>query len=440
MALPIVQSITADDATADLDPEAVMQLLGSFQERVQQAIALEERIHPTVLHAWLKEAITSVMDPSPLSPSWQFAPTALVARGRSPGRNKGKGKGDQQRGPTAIEPEFYRISDPLGTDAFLGSRDQELEADYQEATLLESLNSIRDPFPGDSSDDGAPGSYNVEELDEALERQAAADAQRELDEAFERARHNLNEDVQPDSITVLESGSAPRNKLQVRHVPGRDLTQLGYQARQRVNVPAVPHWHGPTAQDRDAIGRAQVDAWRRQRDAILEEGYERRRQLMAQAMEAEYEAAATRGRNPAGSSSSSSQNQNILNPTPKTYPKGGKGLGLADDGFPWDHYARPISGEGRDSAPLRPNRFTGRPSSSTAPPERSDAAPPGRSIGTGKGIEPKPRWIRRGKGKGTLPSTDSALVPGVQQPEAPEVSEEPLRSSQPKQGPKGEME
>eukprot|EP00439_Symbiodinium_sp_Y106_P007950 s10417_g1.t1 len=96
----------------------------------------------------------------------------MVARGRSPGRNKGKGKGDQQRGPTAIEPEFYRISDPLGTDNFLGSRDQELEADYQEATLLESLNSIRDPFSGDSSDDGAPGSYNVEELDEALERQS----------------------------------------------------------------------------------------------------------------------------------------------------------------------------------------------------------------------------------------------------------------------------
>ena len=99
MALPIVQSITADDATADLDPEAVMQLLGSFQERVQQAIALEERIHPTVLHAWLKEAITSVMDPSPLSPSWQFAPTAMVARGRSPGRNKGKGKGGSTTWP-----------------------------------------------------------------------------------------------------------------------------------------------------------------------------------------------------------------------------------------------------------------------------------------------------------------------------------------------------
>eukprot|EP00439_Symbiodinium_sp_Y106_P053021 s2973_g7.t1 len=41
MALPIVQPITADDATADLDPEAVLQLLGGFQERVQQAIALE---------------------------------------------------------------------------------------------------------------------------------------------------------------------------------------------------------------------------------------------------------------------------------------------------------------------------------------------------------------------------------------------------------------
>ena len=134
MALPIVQSITADDATADLDPEAVLQLLGSFQERVQQAIAMEERSHPTVLHAWLKEAITSVMDPSPLSPSWQFAPT--VARGRSPGRNKGKGKGEQQRDPTTAEPEFYRISDPLGTDNFLGSRDQELEADYREAILF----------------------------------------------------------------------------------------------------------------------------------------------------------------------------------------------------------------------------------------------------------------------------------------------------------------
>ena len=78
LALPILQAIIADDAAADLNPEAVEQLLGIFQERVHQALALEERIHPTALHVWLKEAITSVMDPSPLSPSWQFA--------RSPGR------------------------------------------------------------------------------------------------------------------------------------------------------------------------------------------------------------------------------------------------------------------------------------------------------------------------------------------------------------------
>ena len=158
---------------------------------------------------------------------------------------------------------------------------------------------------------------------------------------------------------------------------------------------------------------------------------------MAQAMEAEREAAATRERNPAGSSSSSGQNQNTLNPVPKTYPKGGKGLGLAGDGSRWGHYARPISNEGRELAHLRPNRITGHSSSSTAPPERSVGAPSERSTGVGQGIEPKPRWIRRGKGKGKLPSEGSALVPGVQRPETPEVPEEPTRSSQPKQSPKG---
>ena len=68
----------------------------------------------------------------------------------------------------------------------------------------------------------------------------------------------------------------------------------------------------------------------------------------------------------------------------------------------------------------------------------SSTAPPERSTGVGKGIEPKPRWTRRGKGKGNLPSEGSALIPGVQRPEPPAVPEEPLRSSpQPKQGPKG---
>ena len=66
-----------------------------------------------------------------------------------------------------------------------------------EAILLESFRAdgkLHDPFPGDSSDDGAPGSYNVEELDDALERQAAEDAQKELDEAFERARQQIAAD------------------------------------------------------------------------------------------------------------------------------------------------------------------------------------------------------------------------------------------------------
>ena len=36
------------------------------------------------------------------------------------------------------------------------------------------------------------------------------------------------------------------------------------------------------------------------------------------------------------------------------------------NGSPWNHYARPIHNEGRDSASLRPNRFTGRSSSSTS--------------------------------------------------------------------------
>ena len=42
----------------------------------------------------------------------------------------------------------------------------------------------------------------------------------------------------------------------------------------------------------------------------------------------------------------------ISNPVPKTYPKGGKGLGLAGDGSPWDHYASPISNEGPKTKPL----------------------------------------------------------------------------------------
>ena len=64
LALPIVPAVTADDATADLNHEVVEQLVVLFQDRVSQALALEERIHPAALHAWLREAITTV------SPTW----------------------------------------------------------------------------------------------------------------------------------------------------------------------------------------------------------------------------------------------------------------------------------------------------------------------------------------------------------------------------------
>ncbi|OLP78184.1 hypothetical protein AK812_SmicGene41668 [Symbiodinium microadriaticum] len=162
-AVPIIQALTADDATADLNPEAVEQLMVLLQDRVSQAIALEECIHPAALHEWLRQAITTVMDQSPSSPSWGFVPTALVARGRSPGKRKGKGKGkgkakakgkppapEQQPGGTTAEPEFYQISDPLGADTFVGSQCPELDADYREAILLESFRTkseLHDPFP-----------------------------------------------------------------------------------------------------------------------------------------------------------------------------------------------------------------------------------------------------------------------------------------------------
>ena len=68
-ALPIVQALTADDATADLNQEAVEQLMAVFQDRVTHAMAQEERIHPAALHEWLREAIVSVMEQSPASPN-----------------------------------------------------------------------------------------------------------------------------------------------------------------------------------------------------------------------------------------------------------------------------------------------------------------------------------------------------------------------------------
>ena len=126
------------------------------------------------------------------------------------------------------------------------------------------------------------------------------------------ARQQIAADEEPDSITVLDSATAPANKLRVRHVAGRELQRLEYQARNPIHVPAVPHWHGPTEQDRDEENRAQADAWQRRRDAILAEAY---------AKLAERNPSKSSGAgNPSGSSSSA-QPQNTPK-DPNLYPQG----------------------------------------------------------------------------------------------------------------------
>ena len=69
-ALPIVQALTADDATADLNQEAVEQLMVVFQDRVTQAMVQEERIHPAALHEWLRKAV------APIASTWALVPQA----------------------------------------------------------------------------------------------------------------------------------------------------------------------------------------------------------------------------------------------------------------------------------------------------------------------------------------------------------------------------
>jgi len=245
--------MTAEDATAHLKPEAVGQIVVHFQDRVTQALAAEQRVHPAALHEWLRESITAVMEHSPASPSWGFVPTAMVARGRSPGKGKAKGKGKkgkplapepqpepQPTGSTTGAPEFYRISDPLGADTFLGSRCPELDADYREAMLLEGFRAEDEaysPFPGGSSDDGAPGDYNVEELNDALEREAVEDAQRELDEALERARQQMEADEQQDSHTPADRVCIrPSEQVARQTCPRKRASPVGLsspQSRQR---------------------------------------------------------------------------------------------------------------------------------------------------------------------------------------------------------------
>ena len=53
---------------------------------------------------------------------------------------------------------------------------------------------VYSPFPVESSNDRSPGFYIIEELDEVFVR-VVEDAQKELDEAFERVHQQICEDI-----------------------------------------------------------------------------------------------------------------------------------------------------------------------------------------------------------------------------------------------------
>ena len=82
-----VGALTAEDASADLDPAVVESIMGRFNEIVVDATLSGERINPVSLHRSLREAVVSVMEEPPGSPdSWQ--PVAMMglvhSRGESP--------------------------------------------------------------------------------------------------------------------------------------------------------------------------------------------------------------------------------------------------------------------------------------------------------------------------------------------------------------------
>ena len=119
-ALPTVQAVMADDATADLSSEAVEALLVLLQDRVKQAFGSTRASSPD--RASLsrpREAITT----------WTRAP---IARGGSSPRRllaeaqcKGEGKGKsetplapgQQPDAQPSTPQHFNISDAFGADA-----------------------------------------------------------------------------------------------------------------------------------------------------------------------------------------------------------------------------------------------------------------------------------------------------------------------------------
>ena len=88
-----------------------------LQDRVSQPIALEERIHPAALHEWLREATTAVLTGARPAPSGDLPRPPWLPEAAP----------ETQSGGTPAEPEFYRISDPLQPDTFVGSQCPELD-------------------------------------------------------------------------------------------------------------------------------------------------------------------------------------------------------------------------------------------------------------------------------------------------------------------------
>ena len=60
-------TLTAEDASADLDPAVVESILGRFNDIVVDAAMSGERINPVSLHRSLHEATETIMEETPAS-------------------------------------------------------------------------------------------------------------------------------------------------------------------------------------------------------------------------------------------------------------------------------------------------------------------------------------------------------------------------------------
>ena len=92
--LDTVGALTAEDASADLDPAVVESILGRFNDIVIDATVSGERVNPISLHRSLREAIASVVEEPPGPDSWQ--PVAMMGLMQS-GERARKGDGSVLR-------------------------------------------------------------------------------------------------------------------------------------------------------------------------------------------------------------------------------------------------------------------------------------------------------------------------------------------------------